>query len=191
MNAMGRECAPDQWPVGLDEAQRPVDGNISDEVSHDIDLFEHSIDQLRAITSADKELLDAWAQDAPLDLQFRPSLVPFGVDDPDSTGSDGNVVDVGLRAGNASVVKDGQGIQPSAEAFLANRASIPGLGALAFALPLLRFITPARILPTPRARAGLRSARLDVPASREGPGPSGPRTSRRGHAPGGARVRGR
>lgn len=137
MNAMGRECAPDQGPIGFDKAQRPGDRNIPDEVLHNVDLFEHPIDQLRAITSADEELLHAWAQDATLDLQFRPSLVPFGVDDPDTTASDGDVVDVGFRAGNASVVKDGQaiggqGIQPSAEAFLANRASIPGFGALAF-----------------------------------------------------------
>jgi hypothetical protein len=136
MNAMDRECASDQGPVGFNKAQRPGDRNIPDVVPHDVDLFEHPIDQFRAITSADEELLDAGAKDATLDLQFRPSLVPFGVDDPDSTGSDGYVVDVGLRSGDASVVKDGQaisgqGIQPSAEAFLANRASIPGLGALA------------------------------------------------------------
>ena len=132
MNAMDRKCASDQGPVGFNKAQRPGDRNIPDKVSHDVDLFEHPIDQFRAIPSADEELLDAGAKDATLDLQVRPSLVPFGIDDPDSTASDGDVVDVGFRAGNASVVKDGQGIQPSAEAFLANRASIPGLGALAF-----------------------------------------------------------
>lgn len=137
MNAMGRECAPDQGPVGFDKAQRPGDRNIPDEVSHGVDLFEHPIDQFRAITSADEELFDAWAQDATLDLQLRPPLVPFGVDDPDSSASDGDVVDVGFRAGNASVVKDseaigGQGIQPSAEAFLTDRAPFPRLGVLPF-----------------------------------------------------------
>jgi hypothetical protein len=107
---MSRERAPDQGPVCFDEAQRPGDRNIPDEVADDVDLFEHPIDQFRAITPANEELLDAWANDATLDLQFRPSLVPLGINHPDSTGSDGDMVDVGLRAGDASVVEDSQAI---------------------------------------------------------------------------------
>ena len=64
MNATSRERAPDQGPVCFDEAQRPGDRNIPDEVAHDGDLFEHPIDQFRAITPANEELLEAWVKDA-------------------------------------------------------------------------------------------------------------------------------
>lgn len=113
VNATSRERAPDQGPVCFDEAHRPGDRNIPDEVAHDVDLFEHPIDQFRAITAANEELLDAWAKDAALDLQLRPSLVPLGINHPDFTGSDGDVVDVGLRAQDAPVVEDSQAIGES------------------------------------------------------------------------------
>jgi hypothetical protein len=62
--------------------------------------------QFGAVTAANEELLDTWAKDATLDLQFRPSLVPLGVNNPDPTGSDGDVVDVGLRSRDAPIVED-------------------------------------------------------------------------------------
>ncbi|MET3172455.1 UNVERIFIED_ORG: hypothetical protein ABIB52_000279 [Arthrobacter sp. UYCu721] len=108
MNATSREGAPDQGPVCFDEAQHPRDRNIPDEVAHDVHLLEHPVHQFRAVTAANKELLDAWAKDAALDLQFRPALVPLGIDNPDSTRSDGDVVDVGLRSGDAPIVEDSQ-----------------------------------------------------------------------------------
>lgn len=108
MNATGRERAPDQGPVGLDEAHRPGDRNIPDEVAHDVDLFEYTVDQFRAITPANDELLDAWAKDATLDLQLRPSLVPLGIDHPDPFAGYSDMVDVRLRTGDASVVKDSE-----------------------------------------------------------------------------------
>ena len=106
MNATSRERAPDQGPVRFDEAQRPGDRNIPDEVAHDVDLFEHPVDQFRAVTPANEELLDAWAKDATVDLQLRPALVPLGINNPDSTRRDGDVVDVGLRSGDAPIGED-------------------------------------------------------------------------------------
>ena len=52
--------------------------------------------------------LDAWTKDATLDLQFRAALVPLGINNPDSTGGDGDVVDVGLRSGDPPIVEDSQ-----------------------------------------------------------------------------------
>jgi hypothetical protein len=49
-----REGAAKQRPVRLDEAEDPVDRNyLSNRAIHDVDLFEHTIHQFRAVTGAD------------------------------------------------------------------------------------------------------------------------------------------
>ena len=150
MNAAGHERAPDQGPVGFDEAQRPGDRHIPDQVAHEPDLFEHPIEQLRAVPPAHQELLDARPKDAALDLQLRSPRVPLGVDHPDPLAGYDDMADVRLRARDAAVMTDrdavgGQGFQPSPEAFLADRTPLPSLGAL----PLVRMRDGETTQPAP------------------------------------------
>ncbi|MDQ4500741.1 hypothetical protein RBS12_00265 [Sinomonas sp. ASV322] len=96
--------------------------------------IEDRVDELGAVAGADEERLDVREEEA-IGLQLGPALSSLGVDPPDPLGGDGDVVDVGLRAGKASVVEDGdslvgEGVEPGPEAFLADRALLQRLGAL-------------------------------------------------------------
>lgn len=52
-----RKRAPDQGPVGFDEAQRPGNRHIPDEGPYVADLFEHPIEELRTVVPIHEELL--------------------------------------------------------------------------------------------------------------------------------------
>lgn len=42
-------------------------------VPHDVNLLEHTINELRAVTFAHEQLLDAWTKETAFDLHFRPA----------------------------------------------------------------------------------------------------------------------
>lgn len=117
------------------KAERTRDREVTNDLADELDLLQHTVDQLRAVAATDQNLLDARTQDAAFDLQLWPALVALRVDDPDPACCDDDVVDVGPRAGDASVVQDrdrlrGEGIEPGTQALLADRSGGPRFRAL-------------------------------------------------------------
>ncbi|HEV7196860.1 MAG TPA: hypothetical protein VGN19_13060, partial [Pedococcus sp.] len=83
-----------------------LDPLVTQRRADQVDLLEDPADQPAAITGADHELLGALAEEAALHAQVRPALVLLGVDHQDAWGADDEVVHVGSRARDASVVQD-------------------------------------------------------------------------------------
>src|SRR6476620_5678884 len=137
VNSARREGTADERPVGSDEAQhaRHGDGRVVDGRADEVDLPQHPVDELRAVTSTDDELLCALAEEPALDAEGGPALVLLRVDDEDAVARDDDVVDVGPRPRNAPVVQHGEvvtheGVETAAHELLALRAGVPGPGAL-------------------------------------------------------------
>jgi len=65
----------------------------------------HTIQQLGAVTGADHQHLDARPQEPALEPQVWPAGIPFGVNDVDTAGGDGQIVDVDLGAGDPPIVQ--------------------------------------------------------------------------------------
>lgn len=70
------EGTTDQRPVGLNEAERAEDRHVADDVTNQLDLLEHAVDELRAVAPTNQHLLDLGSQNAAFNLQLEPVLVP-------------------------------------------------------------------------------------------------------------------
>lgn len=136
IHASCRERASYERPVSLDEAEHAADSMVvSDYAAHHVNLLDHAVDQLGAISATNQELLNPRADQTALDHQTWTSLVTLRVDDEDSAGCDGEVVDIRGASGDLAIMEDAERvasklIEASAEALLAERASVPGLGRL-------------------------------------------------------------
>lgn len=70
-----------------------------------VDLLSLFADRLGAVPAAHHEFLDAGPDETAFDLEVRSALVILGIDHEDTRRADNDVVDVGARARDASVVE--------------------------------------------------------------------------------------
>src|SRR3954447_13829930 len=142
-------------------------------VLDDLDLLQHSVDQFGAIAGTDEELLCSCTDDAALDLELRTLLVLLRIDYPDAGRRDSEMIDVGPRPRDSTVVQDAHSVasqfgEPATETLLAHRTDVPGKGALRVIAESedepteLRVLGPYPVMPctlTPFELAACRSAR--------------------------------
>jgi hypothetical protein len=86
-DAADGERASDKGPVGIE-----------------VDLLEHSVYELRTVSSANRQSVVTRPEESAFDLQSGATLVPLGVDDPHAVCSHGDVVDVRACTPDAPVV---------------------------------------------------------------------------------------
>lgn len=71
LNSAGGEGSADKRPVGVDEAQDSVDREVvTDNPADDVDLREHAVNELGAVSDADYQPFHARTQDSAFDLQL-------------------------------------------------------------------------------------------------------------------------
>lgn len=109
VHASCRERASYERPIGLDEAEHTADGSVvSDHAAHHVDLLDHAVNELGPIAATNQELLNPRADQTALDHQTGTSLVALRVDDEDSAGCDGEMVDIGAASGDLAVMEDAE-----------------------------------------------------------------------------------
>jgi hypothetical protein len=122
---------PQEWEVGLREAQSPSNRDLLIAVERGADSGDLSlepVDELGAVTAADEQPRLPEPGGADLDL----ALPVFGVDDSDAGRCDGEVVDVSAAGGHAAVVQrdDAVGVgsdrQRVSDRAFGNRALVEG-----------------------------------------------------------------
>jgi hypothetical protein len=134
-----RTCKPappriDEHEHGLDRDARGLFESL--ESSHDCcGLLRDATAELRLLAPADVQARRAPTEQPPRLSSGDLALVVLRVDHVDSGRTDGNVIDVGPRSGNAAVVKSYDAnalkrIEPSPDSDLAGCSSCPGRGRL-------------------------------------------------------------